>query len=199
MNKWTRNQKIAIIGVIISIIGIVIGGAYINTNSIKNSDFNQSPTCVGDNCQQNTNYFQDEKEIYVTPEKRLIRANMSDYSFTLKIVNERNEDYNNIGLLYSVPADYGVYRVMIKPKDETERISKYNNSLQIMLPCYGEPYEGEYWMVCFIESVNRKDEKEYEITINTRNYNNDFEINFGLIDISKYPRLINIFRGFGVE
>jgi hypothetical protein len=201
MNPLTRNQKISIIFGILSIIATLIGGGiYFNGISIKNSNLNQSPLCTGENCYQNINYnqvIQEEKRIYVSPEKKLIRANLSDYSFPLKIINERREDYNNIGLLVYVPVEFGVYRVMIEPMDKSEVINKYNNSLQIMMPCYGEPIGEDYVGVCFIESVYSTETKDYKVTLNTRDYPNDFYIKFGLTRLD--GNLTNIFRSFGVE
>lgn len=199
--KLTRNQWIAIIVGGLTIIGALIAGSiYITLNAVKNSNFNQSPVCVGDNCQQNINY-EEEKEIYVTPEKKLIRANMADYSFPLKIINERDEDYNDIGLVFVLPGDFGstMPPIMIEPKDRSEIISKYNNTMQLSLPYVGVQNGDIYPFVCFIESVYKKEIKEYKVTINTRGYDKDFYIEFGLINISKNPELVNIFRSFGAE
>jgi hypothetical protein len=141
----------------------------------------------------------DANSVYVSPEKKLIKSNMADYSFPLKIVNEKSEDFNDIGLKYTVPADYGIYRIMIKPKDETERIGKYNNSLQIMLPCFGWQEGDKYISICDIESIYKLEIKEYEVTINTRDYNADFFIEFEIMNLSQQPQLKDIFKSFGDE
>lgn len=204
-NKWMVGIGIAVIGAVIAgiILYWVLGEGDIgNSQENINSFFDKSPQCVGENCQQTINYNQINQEvesIYVSPAKKLIKTNMSDYSFPFKIVNEKSEDFNDVGLIYIVPADYGIYRVMIKPKDETEQIKKYNNSLQIMLPCFGWQDGDNYLGVCDIESVYKLETKEYTITVNTRNYSKDFFIEFGLIDLAQQPQLKEIFRGFGVE
>jgi len=200
MNKWTRNQKIAILIGILTIIGVLIAGSiYLNSNVVKDSNFNQSPVCVGENCKQTTNYIQEEKELYLSPNKKLIKPNMADYVFPFKIVNEKNQDFNDVALVILVPESFGMYRIMVEPIDKTEKIVKYNGSMELMLPGYGFPKDGYYWCIYNIESIYARETKEYSIKVNTRDYPEEFFMIFKWTSLSDNSQLKEMFKGFGVE
>ena len=142
---------------------------------------------------------EETEPIYVSPSKKLIRANLADYSFPLKIVNEMDQDYNDIALKNSIPVSYSNVRIMIVPKDETEVIRRYNNSFQIMMPAYGRPEDDMFVRYYFIESIYNREIKEYSVTVNTRGYDEDFFIEFEIINLSESPDLIEWFKAFGAK
>lgn len=194
-NKWIYGIGTAVIAGLILFLFI---GSTGNSQKNINSSSTQSPQCIGNNCQQIITYTQintEEKSVYTSPAKKLIKANMSDYSFPFKIINELPRDFNDVGLMYVIPVDYGMQQIMIMPRDRTERVTK--DFFQIMLPCIGWPKDDKYIGVCDIESIYKLEIKEYEITINTRNYGKDFYMEFELINLSQYPQLKEGFRGFG--
>lgn len=198
----TKNKGVVILIILIGLVSSVYAFWSNSENKVSNvnTSIDQSPQCVGKNCQQIITYkqiHQEEKSIYVSPAKKLIKVNMAEYRFPLKIVNEMGKDLNDVGLEVSFPVDLGAQNVMIRPREATEFIKK--RSVSIMLPCIGQPKNGIHTQICDIESIYKLEIKEYEIGINTREYHSDFFIEFKLVDLSQQPELKEIFRGFGME
>ena len=201
---FTKREKIILF---LKIVAIILGAnVIININhpTMSNLTLNDSVACQGENndCAKEKNYItitQEKKEVYVSPEKRLIKPNSSDYSFTLKIVNEKNEDINDVALAYFIPADYGDERIIIEPKDKTERITKYNGLVQISQVGLGWRQGDKLVHVYDIESIYKKDTKEYEVRVNTRGYDKDIFIEFGIINLTEYPSLREMFKEAGSE
>lgn len=169
----------------------------INDSNLENSPIiTDSPgTIVGDVIINNA----PEKELYLSPNKKLIKPDMADYVFPFKIVNEKNQDFNDVALVILVPEDFGMYRIQVDPLDKNEKIVKYNGSMEIMLPGIGFQKDGYYWCIYNIESIYARETKEYSITVNTRDYSHEFNMIFKWTSLSENPKLKEFFKGFGVE
>ena len=194
---WKKPEWL--IPIIISILlSSYFGGnaIYQKINGDNNVQIIGNQNIIGDNITINTD---PEKELYLSPSKKLIKPNMGEYNFPFEIVNERAEDFNDVALVVIVPENFGMYRIIIEPVDKSEKIVKYNGSMEIMLPGIGYPSNGYYFCIYDIESIYKHERKKFIVKVNTREYNDEFFMYFKWTYLNESPNIKNFFEGFGVE
>jgi hypothetical protein len=140
-----------------------------------------------------------EKELYLSPSEKLIKPDMAIYEFPLKIVNELPRDFNDVGLVIIFPEKFGMHRIMVEPVDKSEKIVKYNGSLEIMMPGYGFSSDGYNYYIYDIESIYKRETKNYIVKVDTRDYDEEFYMYFKWTDLNETPELKEVFKGVGVE
>jgi len=197
-NPWVVGTGCAVIAGII--LFLMFGTAVLKNEQInKNTTFQNSPNCNGDNCQQIINYAQEKSLVYTSPSKKLIKHDIGTIEFDVSLINNNKTDLNEVGIVLIYPKNIVFAERFEISEYGGEQINKYNDSLHIKNIGFGSENDKFGYYVQYIGTVGKYEEKKFKIKLDTRNYRDDYYLYIKWTEIEKDSELDNFFRSFGVE